>query len=433
MMRPELAGPGAGQADERRYDLDWLRVSAFLLLIFYHVGMFFVPWDWHLKNPRTAGPSLEIPMFLVSRWRLPLLFVVSGAAVHFALRKRSRTEFVRERFSRLLVPLIFSMLVVVPPQVYYERVAEGAAYTSFLAFLPDAFAGGAYPRGNISWHHLWFVAYVFVYALLALPLFHALRSDRGRAVVGRFAAWCQRRPSTLFLFALPILASEIALRPAWPATHNLVADWANFVTYLILFVYGYVLYSDERFGAAIERRRRAALMLGIAASASLVTIARTGHSPDETAYDFASLAWIAANALDAGFWLVALMGYARRYLNVRSTTIRYANEAVYPFYILHQTVIIAIAYHLIDWDVAIPLKFAVIATGTFVVTTALYLAIRTNDVTRVLFGMKRRAAAARASATRPPAIQATTMRPSPARARPSRAPETRVVGPTATG
>jgi glucans biosynthesis protein C len=375
-------------ATERRYDLDWLRVAVFLLLILYHVGMFFVPWSWHIKNPEPAGPLLQVPMFFVSQWRLALLFLVSGAAVHFALRRRSRTAFVRERVHRLLVPLVFGMLVVVPPQVYFERLTEGAAYASYVAYLPDAFAGGPYPRGNVSWHHLWFVAYVFSFAVLALPIFHALRSERGRRFVGECARLVQR-PGRIFLLALPIVASEIALRPAWPSTHALIGDWANLVSYFLVFVAGYVLYSAPAFGEAIERQRRSALLLGVIMAATLITVWQTGRIP-VAGYHADYLCWIAARTFNTWFWLVALMGYARRHLNVRNAALGHANEAVYPFYILHQTVIIAIAYHLIDWDAGVPLKFATITAGTLLVTAALYLVIRTHPVTRLLFGMRGR-------------------------------------------
>lgn len=376
---------------ERRYDLDWLRVSVFLLLILYHVGMFFVPWRWHIKNPEPAGAWLQVPMFVVSQWRLSLLFLVSGAAVHFALGRRSRRQFVRERFTRLFIPLVFGMLVVVPPQVYYERLTQRVAYTSYLAFLPDAFTGGPYPEGNVSWHHLWFVAYALVFALVALPLFLWFRSERGRRLVDRWAAWLQR-PGRVFLLALPVAASEVALRPSWPSTHALIGDWANLASCFVIFVWGFILYSRPAFGEAIERQRRVALALGVVAATGLVVVWQAGHTG--SGYTAGHLGWLAAKAFNTWFWVMALAGYARRYLNVRSDVLRHANEAVYPFYILHQTVIVGLAYHLTGWDVAVPLKFVAISAGTLTLTTALYLLVRTTSVTRMLFGMKPRPAPA---------------------------------------
>ena len=380
--------PVTSSAAERRHDLDWLRASVFLILILYHVGMFFVPWDWHVKNPEPAGAAFQIPMFVVSEWRLWLLFLVSGAAVRFSLRRRTRAGFARERLGRLLVPLLFGMLVVVPPQVYYERLTEGAAYASYLAFLPDMFAGGPYPEGNLSWHHLWFVLYALAFALLALPLLHWLRTEHGRPILERFTAWLEP-PGRIFLLALPIVVSEMALRPGWPSTHTFIGDWANVCSYLIVFLYGYVLYAADGPGAAAQRDRRLALVLAILAASILVLARQTGAVPP-AGYEAGYLAWTGLRALNTWFWIVAIIGYARRYLNVPSRALRHANEAVYPFYILHQTVIVAIAFHLIDWEASIPVKFTVITAGTLLGTTALYLVIRLHPVSRVLFGMRTR-------------------------------------------
>jgi glucans biosynthesis protein C len=371
---------------QRRHDLDWLRASAFLVLILYHVGMFFVPWGWHISNPESAGPGLQVPMFLVAQWRLPLLFLVSGAAVHFSLRRRTVGAFARERITRLLLPLVFGILVVVPPQVYYERLTQGAGYTSYLAYLPDSLSGGPYPEGNLSWHHLWFVFYVLVYALAALPLLEALRTERGRRVMARMGEWFGRR-GRIYLFAVPLAASEATLRPSWPSTHTFVGDWANVASYFLIFLGGYLLYSASALGESIERQRRTSLSLAMLGSAVLLIFRQAGAMP-APAYtpDF-----LAASALRAGntfFWLLALVGYASRYLRRGGPLLRHVNEAVYPFYILHQTVIIAVAYHLMDWRVGVPLKFTAIAAATLVATTALHLAIRTNPVSRVLFGMK---------------------------------------------
>jgi glucans biosynthesis protein C len=386
-MSPDRVGP-PDQTATRRHDLDWLRVSVFLLLILYHVGMFFVPWNWHIKNPEPAGRWLTVPMFFVSQWRLSLLFLVSGAAAHFALRRRTPGEFVRERLVRLLVPLVFGMLVVVPPQVYYERLTQGAAYASYLAWLPDAFRGGPYPAGNVSWHHLWFVAYALLFALAALPLFRALRTGRGRVWLDACATWLGR-PRRIFLLALPVMASEMALRASWPTTHALVGDWANLSTYFILFVYGYALHAAPALGAALERERRVGLALGALASGALILIWQAGLVPPP-GYTAPYLGWVGVKVLNVVFWLVALTGYARRRLDRPSPVLRYANEAVYPYYILHQTVIMAIAYHLMDWEVAVPVKFATISAATLGVTTALYLVLRLHAVTRILFGMKPR-------------------------------------------
>ena len=104
----------------RRHDLDWLRVLVFALLIFYHVGMFFVPWDFHIKN-NSIHNWLTYPMWFLNQWRLPILFVISGMGTYYALQKRTGKEFALERIKKLYIPLTFGMLFIIPPQVYLER------------------------------------------------------------------------------------------------------------------------------------------------------------------------------------------------------------------------------------------------------------------------------------------------------------------------
>lgn len=119
----------------RRYDLDWLRVIVFGLLIFYHVGMFFVPWGWHIKN-NVIYDWLTIPMWFLNQWRLPILFIISGMGTFYALRKRTGKQFAMERIKRLYIPLTFGMLFIIPPQVYIERMVQNQFSGSYFDFWP---------------------------------------------------------------------------------------------------------------------------------------------------------------------------------------------------------------------------------------------------------------------------------------------------------
>ena len=178
--------PRVSATTDRRADLDWLRVSAFALLILYHSGMAWSGWTWHLTSPDSIDWLREAMRFL-NRWRMPLIFVVSGAAIMLALGTRSPAVFARDRVRRLLLPLAFGMVVLVPPQVYLERLYSGQFTGSFSQWLPQAFTG-VYPAGNMSWHHLWFLAYVLVLTFVLLPYFLWARSARARAVAGRGGA-----------------------------------------------------------------------------------------------------------------------------------------------------------------------------------------------------------------------------------------------------
>ena len=181
-------------SDARRHDLDALRVGAFLLLILYHLGMFYVPWGWHVKSSHEVN-GLIPAMLLTNPWRLTLLFLVSGAATRFLFDGLERKgaavgRLAGSRVLRLLPPLIFAMFVVVPPQSYYEIVEAlrgylaGAdpyhnAYTADF-WIKYATASGDWCDGDgclttPTWNHMWFVAYLLVYSLVLAGLLAVTR------------------------------------------------------------------------------------------------------------------------------------------------------------------------------------------------------------------------------------------------------------------
>lgn len=375
-MRPTAALPVPAT---RRYDLDWLRVLAFALLILYHTGLVFVGWKFHLMS-HTTSPALELPMEFLNQWRMPLLFVISGVGVTFALGRRTAGQFAGERVRRLLLPLVFGMCVVVVPQVYYQRLSEGAHYASLLDFYPHYFNGAA-PKGNFTWNHLWFIAYLLVFSLLSLPLFVQLRKPAAQAALARLGQWLSR-PGAVLLFALPLLLLQLTLRPYWPDTRNLVSDWFNFAFYLTLFLYGYLLGPLAGFWQAAERQRYLFLALGLAAFSFY-------YWGDDYYYPLLGDALKrGVQAFNCWCWILVCVGFGRRYLNRNSPLLQRANEAVFPFYILHQTVLIALGYYVLQWPATNAAKFLITALGTFGFTLLLYLVIERFTLLRVLFGLK---------------------------------------------
>jgi len=103
-------------ATERQHYIDWVRVFAFFLLIFFHCAMPFVTFSWEVKNAETSV-ALSRFIWWLHQWRLPLLFFISGVGIHFSLRRRSVLAFAGERFVRLFIPLLFAMFFTIPLQV----------------------------------------------------------------------------------------------------------------------------------------------------------------------------------------------------------------------------------------------------------------------------------------------------------------------------
>ena len=371
----------------REYGLDALRVFAFAILILYHTGMGFVSWDFHIKDPaRSIG--LEYAMLFVNRWRLPLLFFISGAGVAFSLRRRSLGQFAGERFTRLFIPLVFGMLVAVPPQIYFERLTQGVQFASYWDFYRTVFHFVPYPDGGaLSWHHLWFVLYVLVYALCSIPLFALARSAMGQRGRRVFAGWIERWPWFVYAINLPNLLVGIFLGPRWPTTHNLIADWANLTGAWLTFLWGFVFASDRRLLDLITRRRREFLIIGMVIAAIMMSLRATGVSAS-----WPPLQRVIIGNLISGYlgmaWIFSLIGYSRVLVRAGSRALSYATEVVYPFYIVHQTVIIALLYWLLPWHVGVWIKFPVIASGTFLSSLAIVEVVRRIRPLRPLFGLR---------------------------------------------
>jgi len=369
----------------RRADLDWLRVTAFGLLIFYHAGMAWSGWSWHVTSPDSIDWLHEAMRFL-NRWRMPLIFVVSGAAIMLALGDRTPQAFVRDRLKRLLLPLAFGMAVIVPPQVYLERLSRGQFTGSFVQWLPHAFEG-VYPQGNLSWHHLWFVAYVLVLTLVLLPIFLWARSEPGQRAVaeaGRNAA----RFGLQWMTVLPLAASTLWLAPISWNVNGLVGDWHGLVSYGALLLYGAFLFGSSDLLRALERQRFFSLVAGVLAYTLLYVgyFAGTVRAtiPPEARPVFALL-----SAVNVMAWLFAIIGFAHRYLTRRPAFLSVATEAVYPFYLIHQTVTVVVVWYLLKIGAPPVLGFIVAVGATFAGTWLVYAGlVRPWRWIRPLFGMK---------------------------------------------
>ncbi len=368
----------------RRYDLDWLRVIVFALLIFYHVGMFFVPWGWHIKND-VIYEWLRWPMLFLNQWRLPILFIISGMGTAFALSYRSGSQFIRERSARLGIPLVFGMLVIVPPQVYIERIVDGDFIGGYFEFWPSLALNGIYPEGNFSWHHLWFLPYLLIYSILLTPVFIYFRKHPNSKLLTWLRSNLEKNPFTLYLFVIPLYLYESLLEPFFEITHNLVWDWFNFISSLTLFLYGFILISvKESFWKAIDSIKSKTFKLGLAAFSGLLIIWIFFE-------DSVVIHFIEAFLKTTNFWtwIITIFAYAAVYLNRPGRLLSYCNRAVYPFYILHQTITIILGYFIYDLTWGFFPKASVMITGTFLGSWLIYeFVIRRVGFLQPFFGVK---------------------------------------------
>jgi peptidoglycan/LPS O-acetylase OafA/YrhL len=378
---------------QRRYDLDWVRIGAFMLLILYHVGMYYVTWDWHVKSPQ-ASTAIEPLMMLTSPWRLSLLFLISGVATGYLLARQGATGFLGQRSTRLLIPLAVGMLVIVPPQSYLEVVEKlryAGSFAEFYRLYITAFHG--FCRGTDclimpTWNHLWFVAYLWVYTLalylvvrVAPPLVPWLRRLAERRLSG----------AGILLWPLAYLcAIRLGLAARFPANHALFGDWYNHAMYFGVFVLGFSLAGARAAWATLERARW--LTLGLAVLGWAFLAAYIGAYSDDAAIPPMALRLFSRTVYGAEQWLAiaAVVGFAHRHLTHDSAARRYLTTAIFPVYILHQTVIVVAAHALKPSHLYPPVEGVLLVLVTAATCLLSYEAIRRLAWLRPLFGLERR-------------------------------------------
>jgi len=369
----------------RRPDLDWLRVIAFGLLILYHSGMAWSGWDWHI-NSHESLPWLAEAMRFTNRWRIPLIFMVSGGAIVLALGQRPPGAFARDRVRRLLLPLIFGILVIVPPQVYIERHSSGQFAGSFLEWLPQAYVG-IYPKGNLSWNHLWFVAYVLILTFVLLPVYLWARTPNGQATQARLAA-VMSVTGLHWLMAVPLAASITFLSPLSHNVNGFIGDWHGIATAALLLLYGGFVYGTPQMLATLNRQRWVSLAVAVAAFAALDLLVFHA-APGSRVRILGVPIFAPLSAINTVAWLFAFIGLANRYLQRRPRFLVEATELVYPFYMIHQTITVITVYWLLQLAVApVPAYLlTVLATfgGTWLICAWL---VRPWRWVRPLFGLE---------------------------------------------
>jgi hypothetical protein len=377
-------------ASSRQSYLDWLRILSILAVFFLHSGMAFVEeWEWHIKNKETSNLLMEVNFWL-GRFRMPLLFFISGTVTFFMLKSRTTGSFIGLRFRRLFIPVLFGILVIVPPQVYMERLTQGFK-GNFTDFYPSIFTTGPYPAGNFSWHHLWFIVYLFLYDIVFAPVFKWMMSERGKLRLSFFNKLAPGK--RIYLLMIPSVIIYTAMSLSFPETHDLIHDWGRHVYWIFFLFTGFTCINFPALMDSLERNRRTSFLLAFASIILINYFRWYDLEPDEIIpnwkSDWRTYAFISLFPLTAWSWIFTAVGYGKRYLNKKHRIQDYINEAVYPFYILHQTIIVIVVYTVVQSPDSVYSKFIFTFITSFALIMGIYhLLIRPYAVTRFLFGMK---------------------------------------------
>ena len=379
---PQTASTTHDAKPQRRYDSDWLRVLAVLLLFPFHTARIFDTFGlWYVKND-TLSEALTYFIAFVHPFHMPLLFLLAGASTWFALGFRSAGQYTKERFIRLLIPFIFGLLVIVPPQSYLGLLGHTGYSGSYFEWYTNFFSINStdmdgYFLGGFTPAHLWFIAFLFIFSLLALPLFLYLRRrDSGKRLMGWLAAFCSL-PGAIFLLAIPLYVM-----------YQLIDFYPSPLYFIAYFILGYILVSDSRFEKAINRHKAIALVLGPILYLFVTYFERVGY-PGSVPSWFVPVIVAYIVGFAPWFFVIAILGYGRRFLTSSNKFLKYTGQASYPAYILHQTIIVIIGFYVVQWQAGILVKYSTILVLSVIATTLIYdLLVRRTNVTRFLFGMR---------------------------------------------
>ncbi len=360
-------------SSERRYDLDWMRIIAILIVFVFHSMRFFTVEDWSVKNSTVYPIADQIDGF-IAMWMMPFIFVVSGAAMYYALKKGNSWgnagNFLKDKVLRLLVPMLFNAISLSFLQVYVDRLSHGVFTGSMIDFIPHYFQGiYGIGNGNFAIHgmHLWYLGVLFIFSLILLPLFMFLESRFGARIL-RWITNVVALPGGIYVLALAIISLWKLIDPNGILGFDKF-NW-NLGIYMSFVIFGFMIVSNERLQASIVRQRWVSLVLAIG---SAIFMLITQDHRDLAVFP----------------WILTFLGFGMKHLNVNKPALKYASEAVLPFYILSQTVQLSVGFFVVQWAIPDLLKWAII----FVISLAIIMGtyeylVRRINVLRFLFGMK---------------------------------------------
>jgi len=391
--------PRTAQGAARLYAIDWLRVAVMGVVYLFHVlRVFDVDPGASLKNEQTSVVA-SIYTFFVNQWQMPAFFFLAGISTWFSLQSRSGKQYLQERVRRLLIPLLFGSLTLVPWYAYWSALNHGTFQGSWPAYLTLHFprtwqvikSTPEYQHGMgvlfaISWH-LWFLGYLFVFSAAALPLLGRAAAGPRARIVHSLAALSTRWWG-LGALGIPLVVLRTILNARFPA----YLDWSDTLVWFAAFLLGWLFVTDSRFLSAVRAQAGAWVTAGCAGFGLLLTAYARGYLVQwlaRPAYTWDYLIFQIVSGIHTWAWLLGITGMALRRLHFSGRSLDYAGEAVMPFYMLHYAVILTIGVFVVRWETAIFWKILVISVSSFVVTCAIYeVAIRRIPLLRTLFGMK---------------------------------------------
>lgn len=375
------------------YELDWLRVIVTIDLIPFHAAwmMTSVSGFSFVERGTVAWKILHGYVSFVSPLHMFLLFLVAGTSTFLSLRRRSPGRYITERVKRLLIPLLTFMIFLFPVLGYFWPPAQYAIGTDYLRqFWPWCLTTTFYSpiTGGPNWGHMWFVGYLFIYSFVLLPLL-VLINDGKSPFIESWTSFLTKRRGAIFIMAIPLFIAFAVLSPIWPFfRNNLYSDWGYFAYNLSAFYFGFIIARDSRWIGAIDRHVVVSLILGIAFSTAKLFMQYRLPSFSTPAFNINYALYSLVAGLNTWCWVIVLLSIVRRTLSFSNRFLRYFNRISYPFYIFHLVAIPVAGYFITRLRRGAVTEFLVICAASFVISVICCELVKSNRVTRFLFGIK---------------------------------------------
>ena len=408
---PPVAGSEApAVAGARLYYLDWIRVAVIAGVYVTHAMIVFSGLPWLINSSQTLFLVVTPLLAVANQIGMPLLFMVSGAATWFSLRKRTSKQFIGERFSRLVIPYLVFAVLLSPIQAYYEALDKGTYQGPFLAYLPQFFNLSRFTAFDLTWaggygYHLWFLIFLFFYSVVSLPLFGYARSGRGQWLP-RFLTRICRSPGGVLLLVVPIALSQVILRIPFASYQG----WADTFFWGFFYVYGYLFISQKGLDEMIGGHWKAGLVGFIGSLAGLTALGGftliglgqvftlEGAAALAPGLILGELAVAAILIYVAVFSLISLNSWSavitvlsamKRKANQDSPALQYLGEIAMPFYLIHHPVIVVFGYYIVRLNIGAWPELLLLGVSAAVITWGIIeLYIRRIGFLRRMLGMK---------------------------------------------
>ncbi|NLP49157.1 acyltransferase family protein [Bacillus sp. RO1] len=357
----------------RKHYIDVIRVLAILLLIPFHSARIYDFYPFYIKDDESM--MLQLFAIFLSQWRMPILFLVSGVGTYFILRSRSNRSFISDRLKRLLIPFIFAILVIVPPQGYYASLSKGIipATTSYWEYYPTFFTFDLSQidgfTGTFTPAHMWFILFLVLFSFISIAVFRFIQQKKSM-VTPSTHSWL------LYLLIIPIFITDISL---------LGMEFNPFY-YFTFFLYGAYIVKEPEVERMITIERTRLLVIAIISMGAVLCLYWL-HIINGLITPL--ILFTLLQAITTFTWIFAIIGYFKTYMNKKIEWISALNKMAFTIYILHQTLIVVIGYYLQQTSIWMWTQFILINLLTFFSIGLLYfLFIKRFTFVKILFGAK---------------------------------------------